>query len=31
MKIKTGFSQKPEGHFEPNFECKLVLYKEIKI
>ena len=24
MKIKTGFSQKPVGHFEPNFVCKLL-------
>ena len=23
MKIKTGFSQKPVGHFEPNFICLL--------
>ena len=23
MKIKTGFSQKPQGHFEPNLLCKL--------
>ena len=24
MKIKTGFSQKPVGHFEPSFVCKLL-------
>ena len=24
MKIKTGFSQKSVGHFEPNFVCKLL-------
>ena len=24
MKIKTGFSQNPVGHFELNFVCKLL-------
>ena len=24
MKIKTGFSQKPVGHSEPNLVCKLL-------
>ena len=24
MKIKTGFSQKPMVHFEPNFLCKVL-------
>ena len=24
MKIKTCFSQKPLGHFQPNFVCKLL-------
>ena len=23
LKIKTGYSQMPLGHFEPNFVCKL--------
>ena len=24
IKIKTCFSQKPQGHFQPNFVCKLL-------
>ena len=31
MKIKTDFLQKPVGHFEPNFVCNILGYKEIKI
>ena len=31
MKIKTGFSQKPVGQFEPNFVCKLVGTRNIEI
>ena len=30
MKIKTGFSQKPVGHFEPNFVCKLLGTRKLK-
>ena len=31
MKIKTGFSQIPLGHFEPNFVCKLSGTGKMKI
>ena len=30
MKIKTGFSQKPVDHFEPNFVCKLFGIRKLK-
>ena len=30
MKIKTGFSQKPVGHFEPNLVCKLLGTRKLK-
>ena len=30
MKIKTGFSQKAEDHFQPNFVCKLFHMRKIK-
>ena len=30
MKIKTHISQKPVGHFEPNFVCKLLGTKKLK-
>ena len=30
MKIKSGFSQKPVGHFEPNFVCKLLGTRKLK-
>ena len=31
MKIKTGFSLKPVGHFEPNFLCKVLDTRELKL
>ena len=31
LKIKTGFSQIPLGHFEPNLVCKLSNYREMKL
>ena len=31
MKIKTDFSQKPVGHFEPDFGCKLVATRKLKL
>ena len=31
MKIKTCFSQKPLGHFQQNFVCKLLGTLEMKI
>ena len=30
IKIKTGFSQKTVGHFEPNFVCKLKGTRKLK-
>ena len=30
MNVKIGFSQKPLGHFEPNFVCKLSGTKKLK-
>ena len=30
MKNKTGFSQKPVGHFETNFICKLLGTRKLK-
>ena len=30
MKFETGFSQKPLGHFQPNFACKLLGTRKIK-
>ena len=30
MKIRTGFSQKPVGHFESNFICKLLGPRKLK-
>ena len=30
MKIKTDFSQKPAGHFEPDFVCKLIGTSKLK-
>ena len=29
MKIKTGFSQKPVGHFEPNLVCELLSTRKL--
>ena len=31
MKIKTCFSKKPVDHFEPNFGCKLVGTRKLKL
>ena len=31
MKIKTCFSQKPVGHFEPNFVRKLLGTRKLKL
>ena len=31
MKIKTDFSQKPVGHFEPNFVCELLGTRKLRI
>ena len=31
MKIKTDFSHKPVGHFEPKFGCKLVTTRKLKL
>ena len=31
MKIKTGFSAKPVGHFQSNFVCKLLGTMKLKL